>query len=239
MSQENENIDYKSTLNVARVHGAAARENPELLAASKPASLWVVVASALIALGGGSYFGASMAMGYGKYTPVVPAGGAAAASAPVDDFAEGQKIYGLNCASCHQPSGVGLPGQFPPLDGSEWVSGSDERLGAIVLYGLSGPVTVKGQTYPGAAQMPAHLNVLNSKKVAQVLTYIRGAWSNKAAPLAPEGIDDLKKRMGSRATPMTEGELKDIPEAKMLPKPAAEAAPAPAAGATPPAPAAK
>ena len=237
MSQENENIDYKSTLNVARVHGAAARENPELLAASKPASLWVVVASALIALGGGSYFGASLAMGYGKYTPQTPAGGGLAQSAPVDDFAEGGKIYSLNCASCHQPAGGGLPGQFPPLDGSEWVLGSDERLAAIVLYGLSGPVTVKGQTYPGAAQMPAHLNVLNSKKIAQVLTYVRGAWSNKAAAIAPEGVDDLKKRFGNRPTPMTEGELKNIPEGKMLPKPAPEAAPS--AGATPPAPAAK
>ena len=65
----------------------------------------------------------------------------------------GQQKFQSICASCHQPSGLGNPGQnIPPLDGSEWVAGeqaSAARLSRIVLYGLSGPVNVKGRTYNG------------------------------------------------------------------------------------------
>lgn len=237
MSQENQNIDYRSTLNVARVHSAAARENPDLTAESKPASLWVIVATAGVALFGGSYFGASMARGYTKYEPEVPAYEGAQAAGQVDDFAEGGKIFKNNCASCHQPNGLGVPGQYPPLDGSEWVSGSDERLAVLILYGLSGPITVKGQAYSGAAQMPAHQAILTDKKVAQVMTYIRGAWSNKSPNVAAEGVAELKKRTGPRQTATTEPELKAISDDKMLLKPPPP--PAPAAPGAAPAPTAK
>src|SRR5689334_3906934 len=63
-------------------------------------------------------------------------GGAAVAAAPVDPIVAGKKTFTETCASCHQVTGQGLPPAIPPLAGSEWVNGSEERLIRAVLYGL-------------------------------------------------------------------------------------------------------
>ena len=57
----------------------------------------------------------------------------------------GKKVFSANCATCHQANGLGVTGQYPPLAGSEYVNGGTRRLGMIVLKGLQGPLTVKGQ----------------------------------------------------------------------------------------------
>ena len=62
----------------------------------------------------------------------------------------GKGFYMTTCVACHQPTGAGLPGVFPPFDGSEYVVGDARRLVAIVIKGLNGPITVKGTKYPGA-----------------------------------------------------------------------------------------
>ena len=69
-------------------------------------------------------------------------------------MALGKKVYGNNCANCHQATGVGQPGSYPSLVGSEWVLGSKERLAAILLKGVQGPLNVKDATY-GTMVMPA------------------------------------------------------------------------------------
>jgi mono/diheme cytochrome c family protein len=93
----------------------------------------------------------------------------------------GEQKYAAICATCHQPHGQGNPGQgIPPLEGSEWVVGhqaSPARLARILLYGLTGPIEVKGRVYNGL--MPAQGNVLKDYEIAAVLTYIRNSWSNK------------------------------------------------------------
>jgi len=68
-----------------------------------------------------------------------------------DPMVTGKKVYDQICVTCHQPTGQGLPGTYPPLAGSEWVMGSDERLISIVLYGLKGPVKVKDTMFSAAA----------------------------------------------------------------------------------------
>ncbi len=102
----------------------------------------------------------------------------------------GAQKFQAVCASCHQPSGQGNPAQnIPPLDGSEWVVGehaSPARLSRIVLYGLSGPIAVKGRTYN--AVMPNQGNVMKDYEIASVLTYIRNSWSNAADKGKPPSI---------------------------------------------------
>ena len=51
------------------------------------------------------------------------------------------------CIACHQANGLGVPSVYPPLAGSEWVIGNEERIFSIVLHGLNGPIEVKGLTY--------------------------------------------------------------------------------------------
>ena len=97
--------------------------------------------------------------------------------------AKGATVFTANCAGCHAANGKGQAGVFPPLDGSPYVLGDTKRLGHILLYGLNGKINVEGADYNG--QMPAWKGQLSNTDIANVLTYIRSAWGNKA-PAYPE-----------------------------------------------------
>lgn len=140
------------------------------------------------------------------------AGPAAAArsapSAPARAHAQppdGAKVYSATCAACHQANGEGVPDRYPPLAGSEWVVGDQARLARIVLHGLTGEVDVQGETYNGA--MPGWAPTLNDADLAAVLTYVRGNFGNKAAPVTAATIAQLRAATKSRTTPWTVGTL--------------------------------
>jgi mono/diheme cytochrome c family protein len=121
--------------------------------------------------------------------------------------ADGQLVFSSNCVACHQASGKGLPGVFPPLDGSEWVNGDERVLANIVLHGITGDITVSGQTYKGA--MPSFAK-LGDSELAAVLSHVRSAWSNKSAPLNAELIE-RERKANARTTPFSGGdELKAL-----------------------------
>jgi mono/diheme cytochrome c family protein len=121
--------------------------------------------------------------------------------------ADGQVVYNANCVACHQASGKGLPGVFPPLDGSEWVNGDERILANILLHGITGEITVMGQTYKGA--MPPFPQ-LSDAELAAVLGHVRSAWSNKSAPPKAELIEKERKQ-SSRKVPFSGGdELKAL-----------------------------
>jgi mono/diheme cytochrome c family protein len=143
-----------------------------------------------------------------------PTGGAAAPVA-VDPVVAGQKFYNNNaCNTCHLVNGLGQPGAIPPLVASEWVTGSEERVIRIVLHGLQGPITVKGQPYNSA--MPAFGRVAgsgfnwNDDRIAAVLTYIRQEWGNQAGPITTEMVAAIRAKDGDRK-PWTAAELEQIP----------------------------
>jgi mono/diheme cytochrome c family protein len=102
----------------------------------------------------------------------IPAMGATSSAAA------GQKIYGANCSACHGAGGAGLPGEFPPLAGNPMVTGSPDKVIAAVKNGLTGAATVNGKTYSGA--MLAWSGKLSNADIADVITYIRSSWGNKA-----------------------------------------------------------
>lgn len=135
--------------------------------------------------------------------------------AKVDPLVLGKKQYETICIACHQANGLGLPATFPPLVGSEWVMGSDDRLIRIVVYGVTGPMKVKGAMY-GAAPMPTIGKVaksvynLSDDKVAAVLTYIRHEWGNSGAPITTEQVAAVRAKVGDR-DPFVEAELLKLP----------------------------
>ena len=117
----------------------------------------------------------------GAFVTALAMAGAAAstaiAAAP-HASAAGRHVFETNCAGCHGATGMGLAGAFPPLAGNDVVTGDHKKLIAILNNGLNGPIEVKGAKYNG--QMPAWKGNLTPKQIADVATYIRNAWGNKA-----------------------------------------------------------
>jgi mono/diheme cytochrome c family protein len=125
---------------------------------------------------------ASPAATTGAMSNVAMTGGALAAA--------GQKVYSTNCSSCHQANGKGQPGVFPPLAGNTVVTGDPTKVIGIVKNGLSGKITVHGQTYNG--QMPAWKSQLSNNDIAAVVTYVRSAWGNKGTAVTPAQVAAVK-----------------------------------------------
>ena len=138
--------------------------------------------------------------------------GAGGVAVPVDPKVVGKRIFTQNCVVCHQTSGLGMPGQFPPLVASEWVVGgdwvADNHLVGILLHGMQGAIQVKGVTYNNA--MP-QWKQLKDDQIAAVLTYIRSEWGNAAAPISPEYVKSIRDKTTDRTEPWLQKELKAIP----------------------------
>ena len=109
-------------------------------------------------------------------------------------FALGREVYHRDghCGTCHQEDGKGLSAAFfPPLAGSEWVTGSEDRLIKIALHGIMGPMTVNGVKYPGPVPMTP-MKHLSDKEMAAVLTYVRNSFGNKASVVTPGKVNKVR-----------------------------------------------
>jgi mono/diheme cytochrome c family protein len=118
----------------------------------------------------------------------------------LDPVVYGKKQFDSLCITCHQPTGLGIPGVYPPLAGSEWVNGSEDRIIRILLNGLKGPITVHGATF-GAVPMPVigpGGQGWNDEKIAAVLTYVRQEWGNKAPAVTTEKVTEIRGKVGTR-----------------------------------------
>jgi mono/diheme cytochrome c family protein len=93
-------------------------------------------------------------------------------------IANGKNIYIQNCASCHQTDGGGAGNMNPPLIKTSYVLGDKTTLIKIVLNGFSDNVEINGQTYQNT--MASH-DFLKDKEIADVLTYVRNSFTNKAS----------------------------------------------------------
>jgi len=126
-------------------------------------------------------------------------------------MAAGEGVYLANCAACHQPTGVGLAGAFPPLAGSDFLQGNRQEVLAAALFGLQGPITVNGVEYNGV--MPS-LGHLTDEDLAAAVTYVFGSWGNNLAAVSVEEVTALRAELGqtdraagSRHVGATEGEM--------------------------------
>lgn len=104
-------------------------------------------------------------------------------------------IYTTYCVSCHQADGKGDGNRFPPIAGSEWVTGDKDRLIKVLLEGLEGPITVGEKKYNNV--MPSH-SFLNDQEIAQVLTYIRQNFGNNADEIKPIDVYSIRKNLSNK-----------------------------------------
>jgi len=133
--------------------------------------------------------------------------------APPDPKVIGKRLYVANCAQCHQTSGLGQAGVYPPLAGSEWVMGSKNRLISILHKGIAGPINVKGALYNN--NMPAWGDgapvPLKDEQIAAILTYIRSEWGNTADAIQVVDVAAKRKEIAFRTSPWGEKELLALP----------------------------
>lgn len=128
-----------------------------------------------------------------------------------DPVAAGLAVYNKICVGCHQGDGNGSTSQnAPPLAGSEWVLSKDPaRIARIVLHGLSGPIKVKDKEW-GAAQMLAFKDVLSDQEIADVLSYIRNTWGNKAPVVKLEQVKKAREETKDHSGYMTVEDLMKV-----------------------------
>jgi nitrite reductase (NO-forming) len=123
---------------------------------------------------------------------------------------KGAKVFSDVCAACHQSTGQGLAGQFPPLAGSEWVlEEGPNRIIRLVLNGIAGPIEVKGVPFNNA--MPPWKEVLNDDQIANVLTYVRSEWGNKAPPVTADQVKKVRAAESGKGDSWTAPDLLKVP----------------------------
>lgn len=126
-------------------------------------------------------------------------------------LAHGKARYDQVCGLCHGLNGEGKPGQAPPLAGSEWVNTKGfHRLAHIPLAGLTGPLTVKGQTW--SLSMPAMGAAMSDADLADVLSYIRNSWGNKGSAVTAADVKAIRAKIGAHPQPLSGPDLKSMPE---------------------------
>jgi mono/diheme cytochrome c family protein len=106
--------------------------------------------------------------------------------------AAGEKVYKKLCISCHQADGGGVPHLTPPLTKSSYVAGDKEELIKIVLNGLKN-VDIDEEAYSNP--MPALGSVLKDQQIADVLTYVRNSFDNKASAVTVPEVKEVRGKI--------------------------------------------
>ena len=138
-----------------------------------------------------------------KFSPVK--GGPPSSSGTSGDALNGASLFVANCSSCHGADGSGIRGAFPPLNGSSIVQGDKGSLIKILLHGLQGQVTVKGEQYNGT--MPSFGNILSDEQISATLTYIRSMPENTAGAVSSEEVSKVRSETSARQQAWTPNEL--------------------------------
>jgi len=105
----------------------------------------------------------------------------------------GKIIYEQTCLPCHQADAGGVPGMNPPLRKSPFVQGAPATLISIILQGLNDGVEIDGETYSNP--MPSFSAVLKDEDIADVLSYLRSHFDNKAGPISKSVVSRIRQSM--------------------------------------------
>jgi cytochrome c6 len=104
---------------------------------------------------------------------------------------DGKTTYTRMCSTCHQVTGAGLPGYYPPLAGSPVLTGEADGAISVVLKGRAG--------------MPAWAQSLKDDQIAKILTYARSSWGNDAPAIDATKVAEIRKSVSGGSAPMVIG----------------------------------
>lgn len=130
-----------------------------------------------------------------------------------DSRTEGYKLFRNICAACHGMDGSGIDELAPPLNNSEYIKESTERLALVILHGLSGPIHVNGKLYDMNSVMPGLANNpdFTDKDLQDIISYLNNAFTvDKSENLSLEKIKSLRATKPKTGVTFTEKELLDL-----------------------------
>jgi len=104
------------------------------------------------------------------------------------DYSAGETVYTTTCLACHQATGEGITGAFPPLAGSDYLLEDKNRAIAQVINGSNEEIVVNGETYTGA--MPAQ--ALDDQQIVDVINYILNSWGNDGGEVTLADVEAQK-----------------------------------------------
>jgi mono/diheme cytochrome c family protein len=127
-----------------------------------------------------------------------------AAAEGAEGAADGASVFRDTCVACHQADGAGKPGEFPPLARNRDLFLAPGFPAAVALYGIAGPIEVRGATFDKA--MPP-FDFLSDDEIAAVVAYVRASWGNDA--IRPAGFTDVTPAEVAqlRAEPMSASDV--------------------------------
>lgn len=125
-----------------------------------------------------------------KVVSEVAASTARGTLSPEQQVKAGEALFKGTCSVCHQASGQGLEGIFPPLAGSDLLASTPKRAMQIALNGLSGPIVVNGKTFNSV--MPP-MSQLNDDELANILTYVTHSWGNQGYVFSSSEVANTRK----------------------------------------------
>ena len=107
------------------------------------------------------------------------------AQAATTNSLDGEKLFMNTCAACHQQTGKGVPGAFPPLAGSATVNNEDPtKMITIILEGYN--------ALPNYGPMPAFGDQLTDAEIAAIMTHERSSWGNNAPAVKTEDVKKVR-----------------------------------------------
>jgi mono/diheme cytochrome c family protein len=108
-----------------------------------------------------------------------------------DSTDRGKAVYESTCLACHQSNGSGVPGMNPPLKKTKWVLGDKKTLINIVLNGFDKEIEINGKKFNNV--MPPQ-NFLTDQQIADVLTYVRNNFGNKASMVTEADVKKVRNK---------------------------------------------
>src|SRR5512140_2093002 len=185
------------TIDVSRIHMRIVSQEqiePEEGLERPPWWLWSFSVILLFAMGFyiGRYSGSFSAAAHEVEEPPLPG-----QQTPAPPQVRGDQVFAGVCQPCHQPHGYGIPGQYPPLVGSEWLLEDHGTPIRVLLHGLAGPIVVKGHQINN--RMPAFHDKLSNDEIAAVITWVRSQWGNNAPAVAAAEVDSIRQKTMGRA----------------------------------------
>jgi len=191
------------------VHAQLVREKEEPTEGFSPLPIFLLFIFGTLVFWGGIYIaqysGGFDPLIYNEHLKPVKKTELVGPAPPFDYIAHGKKIYNRDCITCHQATGSGIPGVFPPLVDSHWVTGDENITANIVLSGLMGPIEVGNTVYNSV--MPPLGSQLKDRDIAGVLSFVRQEWGNNAASVSEDLVAEIREEQGLRVNPWTIDEL--------------------------------